>query len=92
MLIDDDTGRMPERQDGSQFTERVWRGVVGTCLVAAALFLWNDQLDAAFVAATVGGVAWFMPLRNRLHRAGIEASASASRAENEDSFEGRNED
>lgn len=90
MLMDDDTRQVPEHH--WLFTERMWRGVVGMCSVAAMFFLWRDQLDAAFVVATLGAVAWFVPLRNRLRRSSIEASAAAPRAENENSFEGRDED
>ena len=90
--MDNDIRPVPKPQHSSLLTERVWRGVVGLCLVAAMLFLWNDQLDAAFVIATLGAVAWFMPLRNRLHRSRIEAGAAEQQAENENSFEDRDED
>ena len=90
--MDNDIKQVPKRQPSSLLTERVWRGVVGMCLVAATFFLWNDQLDAAFVVATLGAVAWFMPLRNRLHRSSIEADAAQQHAENEKVFEDRDED
>ena len=90
--MDNDIRAVPKPQHSSLFTERVRRGVVGLCLVAAMLFLWNVQLDAAFVIATLGAVAWFMPLRNRLHRSSIEADAAQQHAENEKGFEERDED
>ncbi len=82
-----DTGQVTEQRGGSLFTERVWRGVVGLCLIAALFFLWNDQQDAAFVAATLGAVAWFMPLRSRLRRSSIEAGAREQHSNNEQGFE-----
>lgn len=90
MLMNDDTGQAPKHRSLS--AERVWHGVVGMCLVAAMFCLWNDQLDAAFVIATLGAVAWFMPLRTRLRRSTTEASAIAPRAKNENSFEVGDED
>ena len=92
ILMHTDAERGPGHQDGSLFAARVWRGIVGVCLIAVMFLLWDNRLDAAFVVATLGAVAWFMPLRNRLHRARIEASAAELRANKELDFEGRNED
>ena len=43
--------------------ERVWTVVAGLCLLAAAVFLWRNNLSAAFVSATLGVVAWFLSYR-----------------------------
>ncbi|MFN2455115.1 MAG: hypothetical protein ABR577_12930 [Pyrinomonadaceae bacterium] len=53
--------------------ERAWIIVSVLCLMAAVLF-WalRDNLDATFVAAALGAVAWFLSLRNRLRRSVIE--------------------
>lgn len=37
-----------------------------SCLSAAAIALWRQHLDAAFVIATVGALAWFLSYRSRL--------------------------
>jgi hypothetical protein len=39
--------------------------------------LWFGLTESAFVVAVLGVVAWFLGLRNRLRRAGIEAGAGA---------------
>ena len=50
-----------------------WSIVAGACLVVAAALLFLARVDAAFVAATLGIVAWFWNERNRLRPAGIES-------------------
>lgn len=53
--------------------ERVWIAVSILCLIAAASFwFWRGNLDWTFVAATLGVVAWFLSLRNRLRSSNIE--------------------
>ncbi len=42
------------------------------CLFIAAAFLLLGRMDAAFVVATLGVVAWFWNERNRLRPQGIE--------------------
>ena len=44
----------------------VWMCIAGICLVAAAIALWRQQLDAAFVIATIGVLAWFLRYRSDL--------------------------
>ena len=53
--------------------ERRWSIVAGSCLVVAVVLLFAARVDAAFVVATLGVVAWFWNERNRLRPAGIEA-------------------
>lgn len=53
--------------------ERLWLIVATLCLIVAACFLWRAQVDevygrAAFVAATLGVVAWFLRLRTQLRK------------------------
>ena len=53
--------------------ERVWLIVATLCLIAAAFFLWRALFDevyvnAAFVAASLGVVAWFLRLRIQIKR------------------------
>lgn len=47
------------------FVKRRWSIVAGACLVVAALLWLFRGVDAAFVAATLGVVAWFWDQRNR---------------------------
>ena len=47
----------------------------GLLLLVALVFLWRNNLPAAFVIATLGVVAWFLGYRAQL-RAKIAADAS----------------
>jgi hypothetical protein len=55
--------------------KRLWRIAAVLCLVAAAVLDWRGHLDATFVAATLGVVAWFLDQRNLLRARSIEADA-----------------
>lgn len=46
--------------------ERVWIIVAGLLVIRAAIFLWRNNLSAAFVTATLGVVAWFLSYRVQL--------------------------
>lgn len=71
------------------FAER-WSVVAGICLLVAAALLLFRRMDAAFVVATLGVVAWFWNERNRLRPRGIEAD---ERFRDEDEgFEDRDEE
>jgi hypothetical protein len=68
--------------------ERVWLIVATLCLIAAAIFLWRSlaeevYVEAAFVAASLGIVAWFLRLRIQLKRA-LPKTASAPVSDEED--------
>lgn len=53
--------------------ERIWMAAAGLCMIAAAAaLLWRWNVEAAFVAATVGAVCWFLSLRNRLKKSIVE--------------------
>ena len=43
-----------------------WIALSATCFAAAAFLLWRKHLDAAFVIATIGALAWFLNYRSRL--------------------------
>jgi hypothetical protein len=47
--------------------ERVWIIVSVLCLAVAAILLLREYQNAAFVAATLGAVAWFLSYRVKLH-------------------------
>lgn len=52
--------------------ERRWSFVAGACLVAALALLVFVGVEAAFVAAVLGVVAWFWDQRNRIRARVIE--------------------
>ncbi len=61
--------------------ERAWLIVSVTGLTAAAiLLLWENQ-NAAFVAAALGAVAWFLSYRVKLRGTIVEADATEDDAE-----------
>lgn len=66
-----------------------WSIAAGACLLVAAACLVLGRMDAAFVAGTLGIVAWFWNERNRLQPRGIEAD-ERFRDEDEE-FEDRDE-
>jgi hypothetical protein len=45
-----------------------WIGLAFSCIAAAAISLWQQQYDAAFVIGTIGVVAWFLNYRARLRK------------------------
>ena len=53
--------------------ERIWLIAASLLLIAAAVFLWRNNLSAAFVSAALGAVAWFLSYRSKL-RAHVAAS------------------
>ena len=46
--------------------ERVWLIAASLLMIAAAGFLWRNNLPAAFVSAALGAVAWFLSYRSKL--------------------------
>ena len=69
-------------------TERIWIILAAAMVMVAAVFLWRNNVSAAFVTATLGAVAWFLS-----YRAQIRAKLAATEEEpdapetNEDSYE-----
>ena len=68
-----------------------WSIVAAMCLLVAATLLLLGRMDAAFVVATIGVVAWFWNERNRLRPPGIERDEKKVRDEEEE-FEDRDEE
>ena len=56
----------------STLARRRWSFVAGACLVATIALWLAVGVDAAFVAATLGVVAWFWDQRNRFKASHIE--------------------
>jgi hypothetical protein len=48
--------------------ERLWMIASGILLVLAALFVWRNNLSAAFVTAALGACAWFLNYRAELRK------------------------
>jgi len=46
----------------------LWMAIAVVCLVAAAVTFWQWQLNATFVLATIGVLAWFLRYRGDLKR------------------------
>jgi len=61
--------------------KRLWSLVAGLCLLCAVVLGWRNHLDATFVAATLGVVAWFLDQRNLLRARSIEADATEAESE-----------
>lgn len=72
----------PSELSDSEAGHRRWMAVAAACAVAAAVLLFTVGVNAAFVAAVLGVVAWFWDQRNHI-RANI--------IEDEHSEEGRDE-
>jgi hypothetical protein len=53
--------------------ERFWLIASALLMIAAAGFLWRNNLSVAFVTAASGATAWFLSYRSKL-RAQIAAS------------------
>ena len=48
--------------------ERIWMILSALLLIAAAVFLWRNNLSTAFVTAALGACAWFLSYRTQLRR------------------------
>lgn len=80
----------PAAREGTraaETTERIaahrwWVAVAAACAVTAAALLFTAGVNAAFVVAVLGAVAWFWDQRNRIR---------ANLIENENPKEGRDE-
>jgi len=62
--------------------ERVWTILAALSLLIAAILLLRDNMTAAFVAATLGVVGWFMGLRDRLRKTVVTAIEPQERDHN----------
>ena len=43
-----------------------WLSISAVCVVAAGIALWREDVNAAFVIATVGVLAWFLRYRSEI--------------------------
>lgn len=67
--------------------ERAWTFVSILCLIVAAVLLLRENYNAAFVAAALGAVAWFLDYRTRISGTIIEADETT-----EDELEASDDD
>ncbi len=70
-----------------------WLVVAGLCFLAAVACWWRGFIDATFVVAALGVVAWFLNVRAQLRRKldaleGDEEDFTASADEEEDDEDG----
>jgi hypothetical protein len=71
----------------SLLARRRWSFVAGACLVCALALWLAVGADGAFVAATLGVVAWFWDQRNRLRALVIEAGRDDAQDEDDEDGE-----
>ena len=64
----------------------LWLILAGICIIAAAAFLLRGQFDAAFVAAVIGLVSWFLN-----YRAQVTQSLAADEQQESDEQKGDDE-
>ena len=68
--------------------ERIWIIVSALLAITAGVFLWRNNLSAAFVTGALGACAWFLSYRSQL-RAQIVAEEQDS--EEQQDTDGTNE-
>ncbi len=69
--------------------ERIWLIGASLLMIAAAVFLWRNNLSAAFVSAALGAVAWFLSYRSKLR---AQVAASERDSGEEEASEGSDEE
>ena len=69
--------------------ERIWLIAASLLMIAAAIFLWRNNLSAAFVSAALGAVAWFLSYRSKLR---AQVAASERDSGEEEASEGSDEE
>jgi Flp pilus assembly protein TadB len=65
--------------------KRLWMILAGAGIVVAAVFLVRGNIDAAFVAAALGAVAWFLSYRTTMKE--ITTAADDEATDNDDEAE-----
>ncbi len=59
-----------------------WMIFAGLCIMVAAVFLWQRDLNVAFVIATLGLIAWFLNYRIQIKE--IASASESDGSEEED--------
>ena len=70
----------------------VWTIVSILALGAAAVLLLTGQINAAFVAATLGAVAWFLNYRSRIKQTIPQDDGAEGDADEDDAGDGDGSD
>jgi hypothetical protein len=68
--------------------ERIWIMLAALLAITAGVFLWRNNLSAAFVTGALGACAWFLSYRAQLR---ARAVAEEMDSEERESTEGSNE-
>jgi F0F1-type ATP synthase assembly protein I len=67
--------------------ERIWLIAASLLMIAVAVFLWRNNLPAAFVSAALGAVAWFLSYRSKLRAHVAERDSGEEEDTSEESDE-----
>ena len=70
--------------------ERAFIILAGLLVIVAAVFLWRENISAAFVTGTLGAVAWFLSYRFHL-RASFSVTDDEDESIDDDNDELKNE-
>ena len=61
--------------------ERIWIILAGLLAITAGVFLWRNNLSAAFVTGALGACAWFLSYRAQLRARVLAAEVDAEERE-----------
>lgn len=64
--------------------ERAWIIASVVLLIVAAIFLWRNNLSAAFVIAALGACAWFLSYRAQLRERIVDDESTEDELAEED--------
>jgi Flp pilus assembly protein TadB len=67
--------------------KRFWMILAGAGIIVAAVFLVRGNIDAAFVAAALGAVAWFLSYRTTMREITTAADDEAADKDHETEFD-----
>jgi hypothetical protein len=67
--------------------KRFWMIAAGACIAGSAVALWRQHVDAAFVTATIGVMAWFLSYRTRIKELAGNAASPNEKQEAKQSDE-----
>jgi len=67
--------------------ERAWMIASALFLIAAAIFLWRNNLSMAFVIAALGACAWFLSYRAQMSSKIVDDETEVSTGSDSDRVE-----
>ena len=71
--------------------ERAWMIASALFLIAAAIFLWRNNLSTAFVIAALGACAWFLSYRAQMSSKIVDDETEVSTGNDSDRVEREDE-